>query len=610
MASVARMRVTGGFLDGLDLEFASGLNVIVGPRGAGKTTLLELLRHVLALPHDEAPSARAAFLRHALGAGEVVLDLRTADGAERLVVDANGGGLRPEVSQDIALMLGQNELEEIADSPTRRLSLIDMRAGIAASERVAAVQELKKLTLRAHQLRARQEDLRDLLRQKATLLEDRQRVRDREAELLARSSGALAPERERLASLERSILRVQADLRGAQELQAAKAQIEEAVSPARDIALHVRSTRVEAPIQAEVKRLSDLVIESLNNITGAASQLERLSISSSNRLRQDDIRLRAEAEPVRTSLDQVERGLGAVTAELRDLEAQISRLDSVESELRNLEQQEQQVISDRQMLQEVHEDASESLFDSRDRAARSITEQLDHRVQISVRHLADTSAFRRTLAEVLQGHGLKHNVLADTLASTTLPSTLLRYVEQGDIHGLSATAGVPSDRAARVIAALDSGDALAKIASSVLNDSVDFRLQDGAVLKNAAQLSTGQKCAVTMPIVLTDSVRIVILDQPEDHLDNQFLVDRIVTSLVGRTHAGAQTIVATHNPNIPVLGGAQQVANLVSDGAHAVVDAQGPFNSPGIVRVITTLMEGGRAAFEQRAQFYAAHPVA
>lgn len=608
MSWISRVRVTGGFLDGLDLELSPGLNVIVGPRGAGKTTLLELLRHALALPHASEMRDRAAFLRHALGTGEIVLDLRTSLGAERLVVDASGGGSRPELTADIALMLGQNELEDIADSPTRRLGLIDLRAGIRPTDQLGVLDQLKKLTARACELRQRQDDLRDLLRQRSSLLEDRQRAQDREAELLARNSAAdLAPQRAKLNTLEKEMIRVQANLRGAMALSAAQNEILEAIAPAREVVARLRGVFVEAAIQVEVAHLANAVEHSLEEVMAAADQLGRLSGSSSGRLAQEDLRLRADAEPVRTGLDQLERGLGAITAELRDLETQISRLDSVDQDLRELQRQEREVLAERQTAQDVLEDASELVFDARNRAASSITEQLDHRVQIAVRHFADTNAYRQTLVDLLQGTGLKYNALADTLASVTLPSALLRYVEQGSVDGLAEAAGVPPDRAARIIAALDNREALSRIASASLNDSVDFRLQDGATVKSAAQLSTGQKCAVTLPIVLTDPGRVVILDQPEDHLDNQFLVDRIVTSLVGRTAAGAQSIVATHNPNIPVLGDAAQVAHLSSDGSQGLIDVEGPFDSLPIVNVITTLMEGGRRAFDLRARFYAAH---
>lgn len=103
---------------------------------------------------------------------------------------------------------------------------------------------------------------------------------------------------------------------------------------------------------------------------------------------------------------------------------------------------------------------------------------------------------------------------------------------------------------------------------------------------------------------MSERDRSLILDQPEDHLDNAFLVSNVVNGLVGRTLGGAQTIVATHNANIPVLGAADKVIVLHSDGTTGAVDVQGPFDVPDVVDRITRIMEGGREAFARRSYFY------
>jgi ABC-type protease/lipase transport system fused ATPase/permease subunit len=107
--------------------------------------------------------------------------------------------------------------------------------------------------------------------------------------------------------------------------------------------------------------------------------------------------------------------------------------------------------------------------------------------------------------------------------------------------------------------------------------------------------------------VISERERSLILDQPEDHLDNAFLVSNVVSALLARTESGAQTIVATHNANIPVLGSADTVVVLGSDGTTGSVEVQGPFDDDAVVDRITQLMEGGRAAFARRSSFYAEH---
>jgi ABC-type glutathione transport system ATPase component len=289
---------------------------------------------------------------------------------------------------------------------------------------------------------------------------------------------------------------------------------------------------------------------------------------------------------------------------LRNIERQLSQLDQVESDVHALQNRRIQIEDARNSLLDDLEETQEAVFEARDAVAREVSNQLGNRVIIAVEHLADAQQFKDTLTQLLHKSGLQYNSLAEGISRSLLPRQLLTLIESEDSSGLAAAAGITEDRAARAVGHLGDPSALAAIAACQLEDSVDFRLRDGSTTKSVEKLSTGQKCAATLPIVLTETTRTLILDQPEDHLDNAFLVDNIITALVGRSRSGAQTIVATHNANIPVLGSADRVITLESDGLRGSASHQGAYNSPVLVERITSLMEGGRAAFEHRAEFY------
>ena len=222
---------------------------------------------------------------------------------------------------------------------------------------------------------------------------------------------------------------------------------------------------------------------------------------------------------------------------------------------------------------------------------------------VVVDHLADATTFRLFLQQALKGSSTR-GVVIDAVAERLLPRQLLELVEARDAEGLAATSGLSLERAGKLVTNLDNRDTLAGLARVRLADMVDFRLRDGALDKSVDELSTGQKCSVTLPIVMSERDRSLMLDQPEDHLDNAFLVSNVVNGLVGRTADGSQTIVATHNANIPVLGSADNVVVLFSDGTTGAVDVQGPFDAPDVVNRITLFMEGGWDAFARRSLFY------
>lgn len=100
---VSRLRVNGGFLNGLDVSFVQGLNVVIGPRGVGKTTLLELIRHAIGAEHADKTreAARQGLLTAVLGAGDIILDLQDDGGGFQLIVDAKGRGRREDIAQSV-----------------------------------------------------------------------------------------------------------------------------------------------------------------------------------------------------------------------------------------------------------------------------------------------------------------------------------------------------------------------------------------------------------------------------------------------------------------------------------------------------------------------------
>ena len=72
---IQRVQVDEGFLDGLDVTFTSGLNVIIGSRGTGKTSLIEIIRFCLDASSTTTETTRRS-RDHALsilGSGQVTV---------------------------------------------------------------------------------------------------------------------------------------------------------------------------------------------------------------------------------------------------------------------------------------------------------------------------------------------------------------------------------------------------------------------------------------------------------------------------------------------------------------------------------------------------------
>ncbi|MHB1267191.1 MAG: TrlF family AAA-like ATPase [Acidithiobacillus ferriphilus] len=133
------------------------------------------------------------------------------------------------------------------------------------------------------------------------------------------------------------------------------------------------------------------------------------------------------------------------------------------------------------------------------------------------------------------------------------------------------------------------------------DDSLDVRysLKDGESFKPVEQGSPGQKTAALLAFILSYGNEPLVLDQPEDDLDNYLIYDLIVTQL-REIKQNRQVLIVTHNANIVVNGDAENVIALDVRSGQTRIVTQGGLQEPSIRDEICRVMEGGKEAFDQR----------
>ena len=133
-------------------------------------------------------------------------------------------------------------------------------------------------------------------------------------------------------------------------------------------------------------------------------------------------------------------------------------------------------------------------------------------------------------------------------------------------------------------------------------DSLDVRYStsgDGQNLRSIKEGSPGQKTAALLAFLLSYGEEPLILDQPEDDLDNHLIYDLIVTQL-REVKRHRQVIVVTHNANIVVNGDAELIVALAAHGGETQKECEGSLQVKTVRATICAVMEGGRKAFEDR----------
>lgn len=133
------------------------------------------------------------------------------------------------------------------------------------------------------------------------------------------------------------------------------------------------------------------------------------------------------------------------------------------------------------------------------------------------------------------------------------------------------------------------------------DDSLDVRysLKNGESFKPVEQGSPGQKTAALLAFILSYGKEPLVLDQPEDDLDNLLIYALIVTQL-REIKQKRQVLIVTHNANIVVNGDAENVIALDIRGGQTRIVTQDGLQEPSIRDEICRVMEGGKEAFDLR----------
>jgi energy-coupling factor transporter ATP-binding protein EcfA2 len=144
-----------------------------------------------------------------------------------------------------------------------------------------------------------------------------------------------------------------------------------------------------------------------------------------------------------------------------------------------------------------------------------------------------------------------------------------------------------------------------KLISFVPEDEIEvqYKPKKGKAFLPLSSASAGQKTTAILTFVLAYGNKPLLLDQPEDDLDNKLVFDLVVKRLK-RTKACRQLIIVTHNANIPVNGDAEYITSMNSDSRYVEVKNQGTIDNEDVRREICDVMEGTEYAFEMRAKKY------
>lgn len=608
---ITRIQIEGGFLDGFVLEPSKGLNVLIGARGTGKTSVIELIRFALAAKShtSESRDRSASHATAILNGGEVTINLQEDDRV--ITVSRNSGDKDPRSDGRFTapIVLSQTEIETLGLSEAGRLTLVDGFIKARASGRqleAAAVGSIQSAMLQIESLQKEIDGLAENFKESSADLEVLRDLEKRQGQITDQSAETLK---------QQALLAQLTDQIGLVAVQ--EQVVDRFIRSANDWEIRLASIMRDS-YEVEVwqgHKASDPLVELRHKMEAAIYQAvqsrerfkEAVTSAEEVRAKLDGVRvdLEGRSRTIRGELEKVAEGAGAIARQISLVKTNIAQTAARAALIKSRQDRlhEMKIKRDEQLgrLLELRDDRSVLRLE----VIKKINEALAPHIKLSLERSSQYSLYANALVTALRGSGLRYNDLAISISEQVSPQELLAAVENADFSNLAEILEIPKERASRLIASLrDAG--MGDIVTCDVEDNIQMRLLDGVEYKEITALSAGQRCTVVLSIVMQHRDRILIVDQPEDHLDNAFIANTIIKSIRERKES-AQIILSTHNANIPVLGGADLVVELTSDGRHGFIEVCKPLDDSQAVTAITTVMEGGREAFNKRASFYESH---
>ena len=138
--------------------------------------------------------------------------------------------------------------------------------------------------------------------------------------------------------------------------------------------------------------------------------------------------------------------------------------------------------------------------------------------------------------------------------------------------------------------------------------NVNYGMSKKKIYIERTNLSFGQKAVGILLILLygttiSDNNQLLILDQPEDDLDNAYVYHTLVKEL-DRVREKRQLVVATHSPNIAVAGNSENIIVLKGNGENSWIECNGTIYNNAVSTEAINILEGNEIAFKERAELY------
>lgn len=600
---IQNIRFTGGTLAEKQIQFSPELNTMIGIRGSGKSSILEVIRYVLEIPFGEKSGDKKYkedLVKYTMGSGGKVEmnvvdrhgkaymiskvygeDTNVKDGGQ----DLQGVAIRESILRK-PIYFGQKDLSSTGEGFEKDLvnkllgSKRDEVLQKISAQKVKVIDAVRNLTsgLGLDELIKEQNDIK----------------KDADHQLKFYADHKVEDKLQKRLDFDADVKQIDATIEAvdlfSQDISSISADHELVLSSKKDY----------------VSKHNAELFEKLKTIL----ETKYLSLISQLKVwEQDNPAVQQQLKDLQTEMKAIRKGMVDEFAEIeRKLSEELKETGNTNissEEFLALKTKSSKAVTQIGVLQKQKDEfaghqeillkevkALNDLWHEEFLLIKSELEKIEKEsssITIDSQYKGDKADFVDTMKEYCKGSGLRDTTFQGIASQYSDFSSIYKDLDTAKQHFGSN----PQLFTDRLLANLES--------------ALTYQVPNKFIIKYRGKElqhhSLGQRASALILFVLSLKENdVIIIDQPEDDLDNQTIYEDVI-KLISDMKPGVQFIFATHNPNIPVLGDAELV-HACSFMDEKVAVQSGSVDAQNTQKTIVNIMEGGQEAFNRRKEIY------
>jgi len=617
---ITQLSVTQGFMKDQVINFHEGLNSIVGGKGVGKSLIIELIRfaldqhskdsaisndHLGKLKHKLEPSGEV-HLTFELDNGETYQVCRKYDALQNPITCVNLTNSEPfngDVSSIFPILAySQNEIIKITEDAEAQLKLIDTFHD--ASSFYSRIKDIE-------------EKLKPIVKEYSECINLGPKLEEAEKALHT------LKEQHRLivSSLENSLFKEMESLENKdKELTKHVTFHEELLGKldefTKDLEENFSEPAISEPFATDlsISEAGKLSQNSLIAIGNVIPTCRAVIESNQAKLAELYTQWSAELTAKREEYDKVLKDAGGDKEKLEaQRKAAADKIAQKESEISRYTQKVDKIPVLKEnfnsLLDEL-DDAYNDYYNARRSIFESLSAQSNGRLNLEIAKAGNPSAFIEQLHTILKGTGIQ-KANYESIAGSIMPREFVNLVLQHETQSLAASCEISEKNANKIIENLNLGDNLEKVLTLCYSaypkdvPSIQYLKDDGSYYP-LDELSVGQKCTALLIIALSEGRKPIIIDQPEDSLDNPSIFEDIVLKLRSGKEK-RQFILTTHNSNVGVASDSDNFVVIKGTASCCRVECSGAIDRQAVRSEVVDHLEGGKIPYILKSRKYGAN---